>query len=136
MGTLGETGCEPPKGIPHLPLNKINMNKEEEYKEEWEKEISLWCFNQRQIKGNEMRELVEIVRQKLQEEYQKGFADGLCSEKIQRDEYTIEALQAQKQEIIEKINCEAACIKSGNKLTPQEQSIALEVIKNIKERLT
>jgi len=40
-----------------------------------------------------------------------------------------------QQQLRKLIQCEVDCIKSGNKLTPSEQEIAIEVCKNIENRI-
>jgi len=39
----------------------------------------------------------------MSKEYEKGFADGLCSEETQRDEHCIEGIKQAKQKIINEI---------------------------------
>ena len=47
-----------------------------------------------------------------------------------------EAREDERNKVIDLIDCEIDCIKSGNLLTSREQSIAIDVCKNIENRLS
>lgn len=49
------------------------------------------------------KKIVNLLSQREKESYEKGFADGLCSETIQRDEYTAQKVKETKEKIIKMI---------------------------------